>query len=151
MKKEFLTTQIMRMSGLDFFPPDSAGLTELSRTLGNCAASEDHARRIIDRWIEKHEKCAKPMDLAAVAADIPVGKVAPEGCGKCLRGWRSFERLERDSFIESQNATRHAAAMRSNEPFTPRDSSVKISYTARCNCALGVYLEAEWQRHQHTR
>jgi hypothetical protein len=75
----------------------------------------------------------------------------PPACALCLRGWRSYQKLERDPYLVSKNELAQHKANRENAPYTEIDMMVRNDYTGRCNCALGRALEAEYQTHQQGR
>jgi len=72
-------------TGLDFFPADAPARELLVETLRRRADSDEHAERIIDRWIETERKAPVPADIVQLARDIPLGAegAIPGGCPEC--------------------------------------------------------------------
>lgn len=65
--------EVRRLGGLEFTPQTAEAWLELARTLKKRSASAEHARRIIDRFLEPGapQKCPSPGDMAVVASQVP--------------------------------------------------------------------------------
>ncbi len=76
--------QIMRFSGLQYFPAYPQGVKELRDTLKAVAGSAARAARIVARVLDDRETCPTPKDLKAVAAVIVEAEdSAPGSCSDC--------------------------------------------------------------------
>jgi hypothetical protein len=74
-------------SGLDFFPKDAVVRDRLIDTLQRLTVSDDHATRVIDRWLERERRAPLVSDLVALAAEVnpTVNRVVllNYGCPEC--------------------------------------------------------------------
>ena len=124
--KAFLTAQIARLSGLPGFPKEAAAINELCRALTKCE-SEKQVKEIVTDFAQGNEFSPTPAEVRKVifARLDPSKKILPEGCGKCINGWRSYERLDRDIYKTSQNDVAEAKALREGKEFTRADEMVK--------------------------
>ncbi len=90
--------EVRRLGGLEFTPQTPEAWVELARTLKNRSRSAEHARRIIDRFLEPgaEARCPTPGDLAVVAKgvaadpklDRPELAAACEECEPYAGNWR---------------------------------------------------------------
>jgi hypothetical protein len=90
--RKFCQKQIERFMVFETsFPKATAGVQVLVDALVQAAASEDHARRIVDHLVETTESfCPLPAAIHAASATIPREARIPSGCSACEgTGWRS--------------------------------------------------------------
>lgn len=57
-------------AGMDFFPSDKSVREHLVNTLARVAASDNHAERMIDRWLERERKAPQIADLHALGQEV---------------------------------------------------------------------------------
>ncbi len=83
-------------SGLDFFPADPEVRMMLIERLHCLAASHEHARRMIDRWLERKTMAPKVSDLVGLAAEVSSRtETLPGPCDLCrphAGNWQVVER-----------------------------------------------------------
>ena len=82
--------------GLDFFPQDQEVQCLLVERLHRLAKDHEHARRMIDRWLDTHTAAPKPADLLALANELrSTGHALPDPCEQCRAfggNWRVTDR-----------------------------------------------------------
>ncbi len=71
--------------GLDFFPADAEVRRLLIERLHRLARNHDHARAMIEHWLETQTTSPKVADLVNRAATMRSGQIGslPAGCGTC--------------------------------------------------------------------
>jgi hypothetical protein len=70
--------------GLDFFPADPEVRLLLVERLHRLAKNHDHAKAMIDRWIETQKAAPKVADLVGLSAEVRSDKEPlPTGCEIC--------------------------------------------------------------------
>ena len=70
--------------GLDFFPADVEVRKLLIERLHRLAKNHDHAKAMIERWLDAQVAAPKVADLVSLAATVQTGqKALPEGCEWC--------------------------------------------------------------------
>ena len=80
--------QVARMGGLRFPPQTPEALSELAKVLQRCSDSQEHAERIISRWLETESQCPTPAELNSFAGSV-TGDPAldrpllPAPCAEC--------------------------------------------------------------------
>ncbi len=89
------TEQVMRCSSLPKFPLYPQGVKELRETLRKHTATLDRAVRVMDRVIDKYDRCPTPKELTEVAREVAQEvEAVPQGCELCGgRPWISVEKL----------------------------------------------------------
>lgn len=106
VNREVCKKLIQQCGGLDFFPADKEVRTLLVDTLQRVAASEDHATRMISRWLEedcleigkdgtKTRRAPTVADIVALSRTIVAAAAtkAPSGCEVCMgSGWMTVEK-----------------------------------------------------------
>jgi hypothetical protein len=124
-------------SGLDFFPPAGEVRDLLVDTLRRVAMNDNHAERIISRWLEAERRAPAVTDLIRLAGEVPLSdQPAPrpvnphcdaclglgfyfvqrdgyEGAGRCPRGCgipASFQANPDRSFLRRWRAEETARA-----------------------------------------
>ena len=80
--------------GMDFFPPDVEVRQLLIEGLHRLARNHDHAKAMIDRWLETQTVAPKIADLVNLAASVRAEKpTLPPGCDQCKgEPWVSSDR-----------------------------------------------------------
>jgi hypothetical protein len=71
------------LSGLDFFPADPEVRLLLVERLHRSATDHEHAKDMIDRWLDTNTAAAKVADLVRLAGEMRKGQVLPAGCDQC--------------------------------------------------------------------
>jgi hypothetical protein len=69
--------------GLDFFPSDVEVRRLLVDRLHNLATNHEHAKAMIDRWLETETVAPKVADLVRLATQLRSGPALPDGCNLC--------------------------------------------------------------------
>lgn len=64
-------SEIKRMGGLEYPPSTTEAWTELARRLRKSAATQEHAERIVTRWIDTHSGFPRPNELETFAEAVP--------------------------------------------------------------------------------
>jgi hypothetical protein len=83
-------TGLIRLcGGLDYFPPDVEVRKMLVERLHRLAKHHDHAKAMIERWIDTQTTAPKVADLVGLANDVRSDAATlPEGCRTCnSRPW----------------------------------------------------------------
>ena len=70
-------------SGLDFFPSDVEVRRLLVDRLHRSAKSHDHAKAMVDRWLETQTVAPKVRDLIRLASEVRIDEDLPMGCEVC--------------------------------------------------------------------
>jgi hypothetical protein len=90
--RKFFVDQIMRLSGLDFFPVHQGGAKELVDALVRFARGESveerqaHAVSVVDFWLyhEEQNQRPTPAEIKRICAAVPVsGAQLPPACSRC--------------------------------------------------------------------
>jgi len=84
---EFAKDQIRRLSCCKGY--DDLGRSvksQLADALSRCARSEEHAKAVIDWWIENRPSVPSVADIVEVAGQL--GDPSNKACDKCLDGFR---------------------------------------------------------------
>jgi hypothetical protein len=88
-------TELIRLcTGLDFFPSDKPVRDLLIATLYRVAASDEHATRIIENWLEREHRAPLVADIVALSSELnrtPVQTVRTfnTSCEVCRgSGWK---------------------------------------------------------------
>lgn len=63
IKEAFAIEQVLRLSGLRFFPPQPEAQNELVIALMEVAESEDHATSIVTNWLRENRETPTPADF----------------------------------------------------------------------------------------
>jgi hypothetical protein len=94
--EKFAVRQVLRFSSLRNPPAGEEGEQELVRTLRESAKTEDHAVRIVDKWIRESRFWPTPFDLSELADSIPATKTKPNAqCPHCYgQGWEIVYTLD---------------------------------------------------------
>jgi hypothetical protein len=76
-------------AGLDFFPADQAIRELLANTLQRCAIHDQHAVRIIERWLETERRAPTVSDIVTLAGQVNPIPATPfrqpnRSCPECL-------------------------------------------------------------------
>ena len=92
--------EIKRMGGLEFPPAFVEGWQELAKALQERAVSEEHAKRIVSRWIEHNTAVPKPSEIRYFAANVPADPLLdqprlPAPCEICAPDGGLFVQTER--------------------------------------------------------
>jgi hypothetical protein len=77
------TGQIRLCGGLDFFPTDAEIRRLLVDRLHRLAKDHQHAKAMIDRWLETETVAPKVADLVRLAAQVRMAPPLPDGCDRC--------------------------------------------------------------------
>lgn len=92
-------TELIRLCGsLDFFPADTAIRELLADTLKRRTVSDEHAERVIGKWLEEHRQAPKVSDIVEYAANVnptpaSVYRQPNRDCPECLGfGFKITER-----------------------------------------------------------
>jgi hypothetical protein len=72
MTEEFFMSQARRLGGLEFVPQTSEAWAELAKVLKRMSKTQNHAKRIIDRFLEEGApaRCPTPGEVMAVARNV---------------------------------------------------------------------------------
>jgi len=144
--------QVYRMSSMDYFPQAEDAKFELIRVLSRGAKSDEHAGRIIDKWIYELKSAAapKPAELAELCRTVDAIADRPkrQRCGECIDGWvtgqflithshgqagGSYKTVELLSDEEADNLIRQIAARAAQYPQERRNQMV-YGGARRCGC-----------------
>lgn len=80
------TDQVERLSGSDFFPANTAALSEVINTLIEYADDAPHIDRMVTMWIRRTRKMLHPSDVPLLAKKTALQKPKPPippGCDIC--------------------------------------------------------------------
>jgi hypothetical protein len=83
------TRQMLRLSGLQYFPADERAQAELVRVIGEYFEDEYQAAKELTAWIDDGNECPKPADIVrmanrvrAAARDREEQSIKPLGKGR---------------------------------------------------------------------
>lgn len=84
-------------AGMDFFPADAEVRRLLVGRLHRLAKNHDHAKAMINRWLDTQTAAPKVADLVALAGEVPStpGASLPAPCEECAANggnWRVVHR-----------------------------------------------------------
>lgn len=121
--------QVARLGGLQFPPQTPEAWNELARVLQRRSVNQEHAERIVTRWLETESHCPTPAELnyfaASVTGDPALDRpVLPAPCPEC----------------EPYGGT-HRLVQRT------RKNGEIIEGLERCECARGLRLKALEKAH----
>jgi hypothetical protein len=73
MKTEFFSGEVRRLGGLEYTPQTAEAWAELAKVLKRYSKSQEHATRIIGRFLEEGAptKCPSPGEVIAMARAVP--------------------------------------------------------------------------------
>lgn len=76
-------------SGLDFFPADAEVRRLLVERLHRLANSHEHARAMVERWLDTQTAAPKVADLVELATTVcsEPRSALPAGCDRCDGAW----------------------------------------------------------------
>jgi len=84
-------SELLRLSGLDFFPREVAALKELRLAI-QASDTMEIAKRVIDEWLARSPECPKPVDLRLAAhAENDRGK--PDATAQEYNAWETLGRM----------------------------------------------------------
>lgn len=76
--KQFASQQILRTSGLRFFPSSQTAIDELIDALRQAAKDESEAREAITSWIRNNREAPTPYDLYELSRKHPPATLPAE-------------------------------------------------------------------------
>jgi hypothetical protein len=80
----FCTSLIRLCSGLDFLPSDVEVRRLLAERLHRVAKNHDHAKAMIDHWLDTQTEAPKVADIVRLAGEVQSGvERLPPGCEIC--------------------------------------------------------------------
>ena len=87
--REFCASQILRLSGLPFYPVEDAAAFELLQALEEHTDTAEHAKAVIDELLYSCERCPIPADIRRVCLEKrPARPNGHEICARCGgSGW----------------------------------------------------------------
>jgi hypothetical protein len=107
------------LGGCDYFPTDTEVRRLLVERLHRLAKNHDHAKAMIDRWLDTQTVAPKIADLVALAKSVHREKAElPAGCEKCL----GYGMISCTREIDGRS----------------------YGYVRCCECARGQYYERVW-------
>lgn len=93
----------LRFSTLRNAPSDVEGMEELTRALQRYAVNDEHALKIVNKWIENERSWPTPRDIADMAQSLPASRCGADPDAKCRwcagSGWEPIYILHTHEFI----------------------------------------------------
>ena len=93
-RRNEMLSQVRRLAGLDRYPHEIEGVTELVDVLDDVTSTDDQAQTIIDGFLDTPQRCPLPADIRIAARQLRQASGAPEPgshpqqCPRCKgSGW----------------------------------------------------------------
>lgn len=104
--REVCKREVLRLSGLPFFPAEPLAVKELVDALAEIASDASHARRTIDELVIG-DRCPMPLDIRRVGHSLrPPAPNPHAGCRDCggtgwvhvvVRGYSAVRECQREA------------------------------------------------------